>query len=152
MRVGTHFGSIVFLLPVALVFGLREWHRGRPLSQALDVPLTLICAWGLSIVSKVWVGRSRPDLFEPLIRMPLDASFPSGHTLQTAAFAFALALRPGPVRPLAVPAALAFVAFIGLSRLYLQVHWLSDVVAGALLGLGCALVLRIQINAPKEPS
>ena len=65
-----------------------------------------------------------------LVRPPLDASFPSGHTAASFAAVFALKFAGSPLwKP-----ALALAAAIAFSRLYLYVHWPSDVLGGVLLG------------------
>ena len=150
MRAGTWLGSIAFLMPAALGWAIWRWRRGALPVIAAAVPVALAGAWGMGALAKVLVDRARPDLFAPLVDLPADASFPSGHTLQAAAVAVAWALRPGvgPAIPggVAWAAALGFVGFVGLSRVYLQVHWLTDVLAGAALGAACALVLRPRRN------
>ena len=97
------------------------------------------CGLVLDLVScnlllKPLVGRIRPfavnAAVELLVNAPLDASFPSGHT--AASFAAVFALR-GSGSPLWKPA-LAVAVLIAFSRLYLYVHWPSDVLGGALLG------------------
>lgn len=60
----------------------------------------------------------------------MDASFPSGHTAASFAAVFALKTAGSPLWKPALAAALV----IAFSRLYLYVHWPSDVLAGALLG------------------
>ena len=97
------------------------------------------CGLVLDLVScnlllKPLVGRIRPfavnTAVELLVKAPLDASFPSGHT--AASFAAVFALR-GSGSPLWKPA-LAVAILIAFSRLYLYVPWPSDVLGGALRG------------------
>jgi undecaprenyl-diphosphatase len=75
--------------------------------------------------------------------MPDDWSFPSAHAAQATAFALAWLLRPGasPGRP-EIVVLFAAVALVFASRLYLQVHFPSDVFAGALLAVLWVLFLR----------
>jgi undecaprenyl-diphosphatase len=93
---------------------------------------------GLFIAIKKVSGRKRPCEIEPHCwahLLPPDRfSFPSGHTIT----AFAVAVALGMFYPAFLPA-LLFCAFsIAASRILLGMHFLSDVVAGALLGTGLA--------------
>jgi len=87
--------------------------------------------------------RPRPDLYPPLVPMPEDWSFPSAHAVQVTAFALAWLLRPGtsPGR-IEIVVFLAAAALVGVSRPYLQVHFPSDVIAGAILAALWVLLLR----------
>jgi undecaprenyl-diphosphatase len=70
------------------------------------------------------------------------AAFPSGHAIATAVTAVGLVLvlaRPGPTRWRWEVNAVLITSVMALSRVYLRAHWLSDTVAGALLGAGLAL-------------
>jgi undecaprenyl-diphosphatase len=88
------------------------------------------------VILKVLVDRGRPP--DGLVH-PVGASFPSGHATYAGATCVALVLfftTPGTRRRWWW--ALASLGAVGMawSRTYLQVHWLTDVVAGALLGCG----------------
>jgi undecaprenyl-diphosphatase len=88
------------------------------------------------------VGRERPHLPpgepQPLIAMPSDPSFPSGH----ATVAFACAVMIAMLVPrLAVPV-LVLATAIAFSRVYVGVHFPLDVIAGAALGTAAAIALR----------
>lgn len=89
-----------------------------------------------NVFLKNLIARPRPCWLNPdvslLIAVPADYSFPSGHTLTSAVGATMLA---GIDRRFALPAILLAV-LIAFSRLYLYVHFPSDILAGAVLGIG----------------
>ena len=122
-------GEIWILLALALV--LRKSSRRQGWTVALALVLDLVCC---NLLLKPLIGRVRPFAVNPAVELlvspPLDASFPSGHT--AVSFAAVFALR-GAGSPLWKPA-LAVALVIAFSRLYLYVHWPSDVLGGALLG------------------
>jgi membrane-associated phospholipid phosphatase len=94
-----------------------------------------------SAVLKGLVGRPRPP--HGLVH-PVGSSFPSGHAAYAGATCVALVLLftvPGPRRR--SWSVLSVIGIVGMawSRTYLQVHWLSDVIGGSLLGVGVALLV-----------
>jgi membrane-associated phospholipid phosphatase len=95
-----------------------------------------ICFCITNLVLKGCVARPRPDAvmdaIVPLIRTPRDYSFPSGHT--TVSFAGALVCYRMLPRRYGIPA-LVLAGLIGFSRLYLGVHFPSDVLGGFLVAL-----------------
>jgi membrane-associated phospholipid phosphatase len=117
-------------------------HCRRRLPRAFVTGLTAVAtAAALTALVKDLVDRARPALADPtlhtLVATPGSPSFPSGH----AATAFAAAVAVGAFYPrLRVPL-LALAAVVGLSRIYLGVHYLLDVLAGAALGTALALVV-----------
>lgn len=104
-------------------------------AMALALVLSLVLG---NLVLKPWVARLRPFLENSqiilLIPPPLDFSFPSGHTY--AGIASALVLWRFH-RRLGIPAMIAAV-LIAFSRMYLQVHFPTDILGGILLGTLCA--------------
>ena len=122
-------GELWILLAVVLLLIRNQRKYGAAVSCGLVLDL-ISC----NILIKPLVGRIRPfalnTAVELLIKAPLDASFPSGHTAASFAAVFALKAAGSPLwKP-----ALALTVVIAFSRLYLYVHWPSDVLAGALLG------------------
>jgi undecaprenyl-diphosphatase len=139
-------GSSKVLLPVvASVALVLVWRRRFALAGLLVV------VWGGSIglynLTKLIVDRRRPP---PGIRLSTVAgsSFPSGHSTQSVATYVALAVVMTAVLPrarvLAWVLAVSLAVGVGWSRLYLGVHWASDVAAGWIIGgLWVALVVRL---------
>jgi undecaprenyl-diphosphatase len=130
------YGAVWIVLAFVAAIVLR-----RPSLFALvivTVPLADLVALGL----KQATGRERPYLVhpepEPLMRSSLELAFPSGHAATSFAGATLLAFAvPGLAWPL-----LALAAAICWSRVYVGVHWPSDVLAGAVLGAALAFGVR----------
>ena len=122
-----------------LVTVMAVWHLARRQRRAAIawVAVGLLTALLPELV-KLAVGRARPALWPHLVTVT-SASFPSGHaTAGTALYPLlgwmALRSRPG-ARVVGYSVGLVVGVFIGVGRLYLGVHWPSDVVAGWLLGV-----------------
>jgi undecaprenyl-diphosphatase len=132
LRVATHAGSDWFLVPLVIASAGWALLRGRRWIAAILVAHALV-AWGVNILIKVLVARPRPGLFHEIV-VPPTYSFPSGHAMVSCAIYGALAavvIQLAPRRRVPVVAATALLVLtIGFSRVYLGVHWPSDVVAG----------------------
>jgi undecaprenyl-diphosphatase len=130
---GVGLGVIVLLIGGALVL------RGHA-SWAAFLVVTALGGGVLNHGLKVAFARARPDMAEALWRST-SYSFPSGHAMGSLVVFGALAYlvirgaQTWRLRSAAVAFALCMVAAIGASRIYLGVHWLSDIVAGVAAGL-----------------
>ena len=131
LRGVTWLGSLFLLLPLALLAAWRLGSAGR-WSAGVFVVSALLGAAVLAHLAKLWVARPRPELFPATVPMPMDWSYPSAHAMQVTALALALYLVGGPgIQRWAWLLGLIVLAVAG-SRLYLQVHFPSDVLAGLL--------------------
>jgi undecaprenyl-diphosphatase len=145
-KIVTWVGSAWVLFPLAVVISGILWLRGRG-SDAVLVSGGLLGASVLAHGLKLFLARPRPDVPELLVAMPSDFSFPSAHTAQAVAFALVCAVAAGrgvaTTTGMLVWGALIMAAvLVGISRVYLQVHYVSDVVAGAMLGVAWVLALN----------
>ena len=146
MRAFSACGSAVAVLPVVAVVAAWGFARGERETAGVFLAVAAL-AEVLNVVLKHLFHRARPALFEE-IPSPQSFSFPSSHAMLAAAVygmaGFVLArLRPRLRTPLAV-ATPALVLLIGASRVYLGVHWPTDVLAGFAAG---ALVLVAGVLA-----
>lgn len=146
----TWAGSLFILAPVtALICGFLV--RNGRIADGWLLALSLAGVALFSRLTKLWFARPRPDLFPAIGDIPLDASYPSAHTSQVVAFAVALCwiMKPEKLELIYYPltwAALILASLVALSRIYLQVHFPSDLVGGALLGLLWVLGLFNLLN------
>lgn len=104
--------------------------------------VSLFCAFMLSeYVLKFIVCRERPfimrDDIKLLISAPSGYSFPSSHTCSSFACAVSIFLKKKKIGIIA----LVFAFIVGFSRVYFTVHWLSDVIVGAIIGTLCAVIV-----------
>jgi undecaprenyl-diphosphatase len=138
----TQAGSFVLLAPLSIAFLLlRRWKR--PADDIALVVIAVGCAV-LPLVVKVIVARPRPTI-EHLSHLS-SLSFPSEHTTQAAGIYLTIAimlsqgLRRG-WREAAIVIAVLIALAVAWSRVYLGVHYPTDVTAGLLLGWGWALLV-----------
>ena len=100
-----------------------------------------------NLILKNLLARTRPfDLIQeliPLIPKPHDFSFPSGHT--GSSFAAAAVIYRNMTAKIGIPV-LILAILIGLSRLYLGVHYPSDVLFGVLSGIGISYLAEFLVN------
>ena len=146
MRGISFLGSTLFLMVATIMvvawFALRKWGR-----EAKLFAITMIGASLLNTTLKLAFQRPRPIPFFDLTP-PETYSFPSGHALASCCFFAGLAaILPGRVkqkraRMLIWIAAATMFLLIGLSRIYLGVHYTTDVIAGFTAALIWILVVR----------
>lgn len=147
-RVVTWAGSTWLLIPLALVCCVLLGRAGRRL-DALAVALSLGGVIAIDSSVKALVARPRPAVEH--LQHVSGWSFPSAHTGQAAAFYTSLLLvflagdRGRRASWAAASAAALIVLVVAWSRVYLGVHYPSDVIAGVLIGSGWALYTRFAL-------
>jgi membrane-associated phospholipid phosphatase len=149
-RAITTLGNFVTLVVVAVVAVTVLWRR-RERNDAIFVGLAFLGAQVLSSGMKLGFQRERPFFPDPLATES-TFSFPSGHSLVSLAVYGSIALvlaqrlsRRGD-RMLLLGATTVLVLAIGFSRLYLGVHFLSDVLAGFAAGAAWLALLYVALE------
>jgi undecaprenyl-diphosphatase len=153
MGVLSGIGQGSFAIPagvaVLLILVLRGWRR-----SALCYGVTVLTGWGLNALLKEGFRRHRPDII-PRLDGAGWYSFPSGHAM-LAPLVFGLGAflltrgSPPMVRRAVRTAAVLLCLSIACSRVYLGVHYPSDVIGALLAGTGWA-ALGVAVYSPLEP-
>jgi undecaprenyl-diphosphatase len=157
-------GDDVLMASLATAAVVLAWAWGRR-ALAAAAAGGQFATWAVMEVMKVLVGRPRPSQALALIDQPISQSMPSAHTVMSLLFGgllvYALFRWSGRRRRLGVGrvaavlrwvglvAGVVAVATIGVSRVYLGVHWLSDVLADWCLG-GACLIVTLRVAAEWE--
>ena len=136
-------GMIWIAISLALIISKK--HRKTGIEMAISLILCLLIG---NLTLKPLVARIRPcDIntqVQLLIPRPHDFSFPSGHTMSSFASATIILHE---YKNMSGILSIVIAFFISFSRLYLYVHYPSDVLAGALIGLAIA-VFSVRICGP----
>ncbi len=150
MKAVTQAGSPAAMVVLAVVVTALLWRRTGQWLVAL-IPLVSAAGGTVAEVSlKRVVARSRPPIINRLVPES-GGSFPSGHATVSAALltaVFLIAPRLVPPRLVLVVRVLAVLAVVavGLSRLYLGVHYPLDVLAGWVIGAAVAALVLVAVS------
>lgn len=157
MLIATHLGdlALVWLVASAVLTALPRYRR---FGVAVFVAVAVTAALGM-LVLKPLFGRARPfvtyEFAGLLIPPPSGDSFPSNHSMVSFAAAAALCCLPGKGRGVLAlkVSAVAVACLIAFSRLYLYVHYPSDILAGAVIGIavGIGSVWLVNKVWPERP-
>jgi membrane-associated phospholipid phosphatase len=139
----------LLIIGIGLVADL--WVRRPPLAASLGT-VSYFGAGGIDELLKRAFERPRPSLVDPavhpLIAVPHSYSMPSGH----ATTAFAAGVGVGLIHPRLRQPLVGLAALVALSRIWLGVHYLSDVIVGAVLGTAVALAIWLAVRAATASS
>lgn len=148
LMVITHSGSGTTWIAVAIILLILEMIKVDVLVSQTTVLRSMACAliaWWIGSLIKKKVNRPRPEEtipgFEAEIRAPKCQSFPSSHTSSAVALYVALWMSVHSY----TPAVGYWALLVSFSRVYLGVHFPSDLLGGAILGMICGIFI-IPIN------
>jgi len=139
--VGSSWVTAPVMVGVAVYLAWRKRWEGM-----IYWVLSMVLSQAFIGIAKTAYGRSRPPL--SLVETT-GYSFPSGHAVAAAAIAIGLVIvlvPAGPRRRNLEMLAAAFAVAMGLSRVYLRAHWISDVVAGVALGAAVAIGVAVAMH------
>ena len=146
-RFVTSFGVLGGLLPVAVVVGVLAWVRSRSVAAAIAPWLSVVVCGQIVSVLKRATDIVRPPLELQVVQVR-NPSFPSGHTANTTALIVSVVLVVWCVAEFSRRTKMwvsiggaVIVTAMGLTRLVLNVHWLSDVLAGWCIGAAVGLAV-----------
>ena len=149
-------GSATVMLPFCLLLAGWLWYRSHNASMVRYFALSVGGAVALNYVLKLFFNRARPQVV-PWLWQEGDTSFPSGHSSMAAALCvtvIALLWRTRWRWPALVLGGL-YTLGMGLARVYLGVHYPTDVLAGWALGVawagGVAVLLRMRLQQAQKP-
>ncbi|MBR0138446.1 MAG: phosphatase PAP2 family protein [Erysipelotrichaceae bacterium] len=133
MPVITYLGSVsVFYIFVALIMLTKEKYRNTAIILLVSIAAGYVLG---NLILKNVIARSRPfwirEGMEIIVKKPTDYSFPSGHTVSATVSAMVLLIRHHKLGFFAM----ILSSLIAFSRLYLYVHFPSDVLGGIILGI-----------------
>lgn len=157
LRQVTELGStravmVVAVLTLVIAVAIGPWRHG------VVGAVTIVLASILNSSLKLAIARERPDLLEPLVQ-ERGFSFPSGHAaMAMVAYGIVAVLigrsrLPRPVRGGLIGALLVLVLLVGVSRVWLGVHYPTDVLAGWTAGAVIVLLYRsLTRTVSREPA
>jgi len=143
VKIITHFGDVIVVVALsAILFAIPKTRK----SFGIPVSIAVIVAGVLSQAFKYIFARARPDEIYHLVQASNSSSFPSAHTMLATAFFAVIALivfhkwKHSGKRTGILIACDAMVVLVGLSRVYLGVHYITDVIAGWIFGFAIAYI------------
>lgn len=142
----TNYGD--FYSPFAIIVCIFLINKNKWYSYVLGLGYAI--SGVIALIFKLIISRPRP--LDALIRIPSSFSFPSGHTFTSIVFylflCYLLTLKSGKIKKIIFYSFFTFLTLIiSISRIYLGVHYFSDVVGGIILAIPCLFML---INIASE--
>jgi membrane-associated phospholipid phosphatase len=145
-ELGTSWGVVPVTAIVALILLLsRRWR------QSIYLLTAILGSYAISFTAKILLHRSRPSLWELSYPLPLDYAFPSGHAMLSMTLVVALIVLSWGSRWSAFVSIFGtiFAVAIGWTRMYLGVHFPSDVLGGWMLAIAWVMTVSLLLGIRK---
>ena len=142
-QLGGTIGMSIITATIVVIMTIR-WRSWTPL---IVIGVGVTGSLLMTVVGKDVVGRARPPLEDAVPPYEHSASFPSGHTLNSTviaslvAYLIVLHLTSRLAKAVTIVLAVLWFVAMGLSRVFLGHHWLTDVIAGWTLGLAWVAIV-----------
>ena len=133
------FGNAIFHILFSIVLALILFLTKHTSSLVFGILFTLIFSWGLNRLMKLVYKRARPEHINSNVRKRLSYCFPSGHVMASISIYFFSAVLLQNFIPFLPWYLIALVIsfFVIMSRIYLNHHYFTDVLAGIAMGVFC---------------
>ncbi len=135
----TIFGNAVFHILFSIILSVIFFIGKHSTSMIFGIFFTLIFSWGLNRLMKLIYKRERPEHLNSNVRKRLSYCFPSGHVMASISIYFFCAVILQNFVPFLPWYLIAFLlsSFVVMSRIYLNHHYFTDVLAGIAMGIFC---------------
>ncbi len=146
-KLGNISKAIIIFILLAIIFVIK-----RKKYALYTFTLATVLSPIIAGIVKVMVGRTRPPLSSQIIIKETDSSFPSGHATIATVFLLSTVILIAPVikdkllRKIFLTLSMILFPLIALSRIYLSVHYASDVIGGILLGIICYVLSDLFVT------
>ena len=133
------FGNAIFHILFSIILMILFFIAKHKTSIVLAILFTLIFSWALNRIMKLVFKRTRPEHMASNIRRRMSYCFPSGHVMASISIYFFSAVILQSLIPF-IPwyiVAMIISFFVVMSRIYLNHHFFTDVLAGITMGIFC---------------
>lgn len=148
----TDIGSIKYALPICIVFAVFFYYKKREMSDLVMLMLIFYIVRQLNALLKNWFVRDRPSF--DFVYEESHYSFPSGHAMNSTAIYGILCfitlkhlIKNSKQKSVVLVSTIILISLICISRVYLGVHYITDVIAG--ISAGLMLLIVITTISPK---
>ena len=133
------FGNAIFHILFSIIFAVIFFIARHSVSTVFAILFTLIFSWAFNRLLKLIYKRERPEHLNSSIRKRLSYCFPSGHVMASISIYFFCAVLLQNLIPFLPWYLIAFAVsfFVIMSRIYLNHHYFTEVLAGIVMGIFC---------------